>query len=282
MGGTLTNVVLKPDSYRPSYTDVVANLADESSIPYYRILGLRVDAVSKTRTIERVRHWAEEAEARYVCVANVHMLMEAYDDADFAEILSFADLVIPDGRPLSLGLSIISKTKQQQVRGPDMMKEICQMAEAEGIPVGLYGGKPETLDTLKTKLTELYPLLDIRYSESPPFRELSDREHADTLEKINLSGVKILFVGLGCPKQEKWMSENCSKTNTVMLGVGAAFDIHADEKKEAPKWMQDFALEWLFRLVTEPGHVGRRYLKTNPRFLYLFGMQLLGLKRFTR
>ncbi len=277
----MTNVVLKPDSYRPSYTNVVPDLMDERSIPYYRILGLRVDAVSKQETVDRVRHWAEEGEGRYVCVANVHMIMEAYDDADFAEIVNFADLVIPDGRPLSIGLGIISKTKQEQVRGPDTMKEVCRLAEEHGIPVGLYGGKPETLNTLREKLIELHPMLDIRYAESPPFRELTDREHADTIEKINLSGVKILFVGLGCPKQERWMAENSDKTNAVMLGVGAAFDIHAEEKKEAPKWMQDFALEWLFRLVTEPGHVGGRYLKTNPRFLFLFALQLLGLKNFT-
>ena len=245
-----------------------------------KILGMRVDATSYEDATRRVLAWARAWESRYVCVANVHMTMEAYDAQDFRRIVNAADLVTPDGMPLVWMLRRLGVSGQQRVYGPELTVRVCEAAAREGIPVGFYGGTPEALDGLVQKLKARFPDLKVAYAYSPPFRSLGAEEDEQIVREINASGARILFVGLGCPKQERWMAEHKGRVKAVMLGVGAAFDFHAGRLPQAPAWMQRAGLEWLFRLLTEPRRLWRRYAKHNPRFVILALMQLLGLRKF--
>jgi len=244
------------------------------SIP---LLGMWVDTTSYAAILELVIGWAYALESRYVCVANVHMLMEAFDSTEYKKILNSADLVTPDGVPLVWMLRLKGQKDQQRVYGPTLMLHLVQAAARDGIPVGFYGSKPEVLDALIKRMQARYKSLNVAFSFSPPFHAVSPEEDAAIVEQINYSGARILFVGLGCPKQENWMAEHRGKVNAVMLGVGAAFDFHSGVKPQAPVWMQKAGLEWLFRLTTEPCRLWKRYLYHNPRFVVLAIADLLGL-----
>jgi N-acetylglucosaminyldiphosphoundecaprenol N-acetyl-beta-D-mannosaminyltransferase len=223
--------------------------------------------------------WSSTSESRYICIANVHMLMEAYDSPQYSHVINSADLVTPDGMPLVWMMRLKGHPDQQRVYGPTLMLHVLEAAERENIPVGFFGSSPEVLQPLIERMQDRFPNLKIVYSVSPPFNEISQEEDAEIVRHINASSVRILFVGLGCPKQEKWMAEHRGKINTVMLGVGAAFDFHAGVKSQAPSWMQKAGLEWFYRLVTEPRRLWRRYLYHNPRFILLAIADLLGFLR---
>lgn len=231
------------------------------------ILGTRVDATSYLEATAQVVDWARKGESRYVCIANVHVVMEAYDSSAFQEQVNAADIVTPDGMPLVWELRRRSNPDQTRVYGPDLMLSTIEAAQRENVPVGLFGGKPEVLAELMTRLRTRFPTLNISYSFSPPFRSLEPDEEECIVDDINKSGARILFVGLGCPRQEMWMAEHAGKVHAVMLGVGAAFDFHAGTVRQAPNWMQNIGLEWAFRLSQEPRRLWRRYLYHNPRFL---------------
>jgi len=248
--------------------------------PHKLILGMRVDATSYVDATRRVLEWAAQGNSRYVCVANVHMTMESYDAVDFRHIVNSADLVTPDGMPLVWMLRRLGVPEQERVAGPELLLRVCEAAAQQGIPVGFYGSTDETLLALTQGLLKKFSNLEIAYNYSPPFRPLSAEEDEQIVQEINRSGTRILFVGLGCPKQERWMAEHRGRVQAVMLGVGAAFDFHAGKVPQAPVWMQRMGLEWLFRLATEPRRLWRRYAKHNPRFIMLALMQLLGLRRF--
>jgi N-acetylglucosaminyldiphosphoundecaprenol N-acetyl-beta-D-mannosaminyltransferase len=161
-----------------------------------------------------------------------------------------------------------------RVYGPDLTPAVCERAAAEGIPVGFHGGSPEALDGAVAKLRERFPTLNVVYRHSPPFRPATPAEEAETIDAINASGARILFVGLGCPKQERWMAVNRGRVNAVMLGVGAAFDFLAGTKRQAPRFLMKIGLEWAFRFATEPRRLARRYLYHNPRYLTGLARQL--------
>ncbi len=240
-----------------------------------KILGVRVDPTSYQAVVSQVESWARRNESRYVCVANVHMVMEAHDSQIFRDIVNSADLVTPDGMPLVWLLRRWGYPQQQRVYGPDLTRHLVDMSEKAGIPVGFYGGSSETLQGLIDHLTNGHPGLNITYSYSPPFRTLTSDEDQSVIRAINAAAPKILFVGLGCPKQETWMAAHKSKIPSVMIGVGAAFDFYAGTKQQAPSWMQKLGVEWLFRLVLEPGRLWRRYLYHNPRFLAFILPQIM-------
>ncbi|MBX5445307.1 WecB/TagA/CpsF family glycosyltransferase [Sphaerobacter sp.] len=240
-----------------------------------RILGMRVDATSYAAAAEQVITWAKAGESRYVCVSTVHMVMEGHDRAEFQRIVNAADLVTPDGMPLVWGLKLLGIPSATRVYGPDLTPVVCERAAREGVPVGFYGGTPEVLDRMIANLTARYPGLQVVYRHSPPFRPLTAEEEAREIEEIRASGARILFVGLGCPKQEQWMAARRGRIDAVMLGVGAAFDFLAGTKRQAPDLIQSLGLEWLFRLATEPRRLWRRYLYNNPRFVVLFAAQIL-------
>ncbi len=233
------------------------------------IIGNLITPTNYQHATEQTLQWASAAESRYVCIANVHMLMEAHDSPSYRQMINNADLVTPDGMPLVWMMRQKGHPDQQRVYGPTLMLHILEAAARQNIPIGFYGSSPKVLETLQNKLKKKYPNLNITYVYSPPFRETTQLEDQEIISQINASGARILFIGLGCPKQEKWMAEHRGKINAVMLGVGAAFDFHAGVKSQAPAWMQKNGLEWLHRLITEPRRLWRRYLYHNPRFIIL-------------
>jgi N-acetylglucosaminyldiphosphoundecaprenol N-acetyl-beta-D-mannosaminyltransferase len=219
----------------------------------------------------------------YVAISNVHMCMEAFDSMVFASRVSRAGIIVPDGRPLYWALKILGYSNANQIRGQDLFNELCQVAESKKYKIGLYGGSSvDVLDSVISKLKVDYPLLEVSYAYSPPFKSLSTIELQNIFDQINTADVDILFVGIGCPKQENWMSEAHTKVNATMLGVGAVFDFVSGAKNHAPLWMQRAGLEWLFRLFSEPKRLWKRYLKQNPRFIYYFLQQWLFKKDFTK
>jgi N-acetylglucosaminyldiphosphoundecaprenol N-acetyl-beta-D-mannosaminyltransferase len=240
-----------------------------------KILGTRVDPTSYSAATEQVLHWAQRSESRYVCIANVHVIMEAYDSLAFRQKVNAADLVTPDGMPLVWALRRMGHPAQSRVYGPDLMINVLEQAARENVPVGFLGGRPKVLTELVARLQARFPALQVRYRFSPPFRPILPEEDAQIVAEINASGTRILFVGLGCPRQETWMAEHAGKVHAVMLGVGAAFDFHAGAVRQAPRWMQNMGLEWLFRFAQEPRRLAYRYLYNNPRFVLLLAHQLL-------
>jgi N-acetylglucosaminyldiphosphoundecaprenol N-acetyl-beta-D-mannosaminyltransferase len=244
-----------------------------------RILGMRVDATSYAHAAQEILRWAGLGESRYVCVATVNNVIEAYDDPEYRAIMEAADLVTPDGMPLVWGLRLLGLTTATRVYGPDLTPIVCQLAAEQGVPVGFYGGDRDVVDELTARLGRQFPGLIVSYQASPPFRPLTPDEERSTVEDLDRSGARILFVGLGTPKQEQWMAAHKHEVRAVMLGVGAAFDFLAGRKRQAPRLVQRSGLEWLYRLVHEPRRLWRRYLYRNPRFVALFAAQLLRERR---
>jgi len=241
----------------------------------YPILGTRVDPCSYSSATRQVLSWAQKGESRYVCVANVKTVMDAFDSPEYRRIVNQADLITPDGVPLVWTLRHLGARDQTRVYGPTLTLEVAKVASQEGIAVGLLGGTPEVLDRLAAKLTERFPEIKINYRYSPPFRTLSPDEDEQIVQAANASGVRILFVGLGSPKQDRWMADHSGRIQAVMLGVGAAFDFIAGTKRQAPRWMQKSGLEWLYRFGQEPGRLWWRYLYHNPRFFVLVILETL-------
>jgi len=239
---------------------------------------MRVDATSYPDATGRIMRWAGANESRYVCEVPVNAVMESYDHPEFKAVINGADLVTPGGMPLVWMLRWLGCKGQPRVYGPELMLHVCEAAAQSGVPVGAYGGSQETLSRLVQQLTLKFPGLKIVYAHSPPFRKLTPAEEAEALKAIRDSGCRILFVGLGCPKQEHWMAVHRGKISAVMLGVGAAFDFISGQKPQAFGWMQRMGLEWLFRWCTEPRRLFYRYAYHNPRFVVLAGYEFICAK----
>ena len=236
---------------------------------------MRVDETSIDHAVSLIGGWAQRGAAGYVCVSNVHMCMETFDDPEFRVLVNNADLVVPDGKPLAIGMKLLGSPTAEQVRGADLTKELLRLADTREMTIGLYGGTEKAVKNFVSYIRRSYPSARIGCAISPPFRILDDREDEAYVREINETGVQILFVGLGCPKQEKWMAVHRGKVDAVMVGVGAVFDFLSGEKREAPRWMRSVSMEWLFRLLSEPRRLWRRYLILNPRFVWHFGKQLI-------
>jgi N-acetylglucosaminyldiphosphoundecaprenol N-acetyl-beta-D-mannosaminyltransferase len=243
--------------------------------PAGHVLGMRVDATSYRETASAIAALATTGVGGAVCVATVHMVMEAFDDPEFQRIVNAADRVTPDGVPLVWALRLLGFKRAQRVYGPSLLPVVCELAAERQLTVGFYGGSPEVLDTLIERISQQFPGLRIPFAFAPPFRALTTDEDEQVVDGIANSETQILFVGLGCPKQERWIAEHRDSLSCVMIGVGAAFDFQAGHKAQAPLWMQNFGLEWLFRLCTEPRRLWWRYLYHNPRFLYHFARELV-------
>ena len=238
------------------------------------VLGMRVDGTSYRETAEAIADLVSAGDGGAVCVSTVHMVMEAFDDPEFQRIVNSADRVTPDGVPLVWALRLLGVEKAERVYGPSLLPMVCGLARERGLSVGFYGGSAQVLEELVRRMWKRFPGLDVSFAFSPPFRALSANEDQKVIEGIEESGTSILFVGLGCPKQERWIAEHRESLSCVLVGVGAAFDFHAGHKAQAPSWMQVSGLEWLFRLCCEPRRLWRRYLYHNPRFLFHFIRQL--------
>jgi len=244
------------------------------------ILGTRVDSLTYKTVVDKIFNLENKNRGRYISIANVHVVMESYDNIEYRNIINKSLIVTPDGVPLVWGLKFMGNTDIERVYGPHLTLYLCEIAENKNLSVGFYGSSKNVINKLRNNLIQKYPSIKIEYTFSPPFRSLNESEDDQIISEINKSGIKILFVGLGCPKQERWMYEHKDKINPLMIGVGAAFDFIAGEKPQAPKWMQTIGMEWIFRLITEPKRLWKRYLYHNPRFIFYFTLQLLGLKKF--
>lgn len=220
----------------------------------------------------------------YVCVSNVHTTMMGWFDPSYRAITNASFLSVPDGMPLVWGMNLLGPKGhgQDRVRGPTLMREICNRGRVVGLKHYLYGSRPDTLAALEATLRDQYPGIEIVGKESPPFRSLSAEEAAQALARINDSGAEVVWVGLGAPKQERWMAEARGKLRPVMLGVGAAFDLLPGVIPEAPAWLQSLGLEWIYRFAKEPRRLWRRYLFNNPAYLVLLCAQVVASKLFSR
>lgn len=239
------------------------------------VIGSPIDQVSWNDAVQRLSSWGANHESRVVCICNAHSVVTAKQDQEFNQVLKRADMSTPDGAPVAWMIKKVSGQPQARINGPDLMLKYCEHAEKIGQSIYLYGGQESTLNILVDVLKSKYPNLKIAGYLSPPFRELNAEEKQKIIQDINASGAHTVWVGLGCPKQEKWMHEHKGKINAVMVGVGAAFDYHAGTIKRAPKWMQNSGLEWFHRLCSEPKRLWKRYLVTNTLFILYAAKQLM-------
>lgn len=232
------------------------------------VLDTHIDATTWEHALSCIIEWGWQRQSRYVTLCNVHSVVTASQDSVFQKVLAEADLALPDGAPVAWVLRHSGHPDQQRINGPDLTWRYLASAEKLGQSVFFFGSSEGTLKKLKQHLSESFPQLKVVGMVSPPFRELTPSEDQDYIAQINQSGAHIVFVGLGCPKQEIWMAQHRGKINAVMLGVGAAFDYHAGTIQRAPAWMQKTGLEWFHRLCSEPRRLAKRYAFTNTVFVY--------------
>jgi N-acetylglucosaminyldiphosphoundecaprenol N-acetyl-beta-D-mannosaminyltransferase len=231
------------------------------------IFGSIITLGSYNSFLDRIIELSGQRIPSYVCFANVHMVVEASRDTEFMRVVNQATIVAPDGRPLSVFLRMFHNIKQDRVCGMDLLPDLLRRAEASGRSVYFYGGEQRCLDKIEMKAKKQFPDLKIAGLYSPPFRRLTEAEKREDIERIRSSGADLVFVSLGCPRQEKWMAENVKKLNACFLGLGQAFTVYAGLEKRLPKWMRALALEWVFRLIQEPRRLWKRYIYTNAEFL---------------
>ena len=231
------------------------------------LLGTRIDAISWELAAGRIVRWAQSGASRMVCLCNVHSVVSARHDPALAEALALSDMNSPDGAPLAWLMRRRGWPEQQRLSGPDLMWRLLAEAERLQLPVFLLGGTTDTLERLQAAAKAAFPQLPLAGSLSPPFRALGEDDNERIATTVHGSGARIVLVGLGCPKQEKWMASQRGRLRAVMLGVGAAFDFHAGVVTRAPLAWQRLGLEWLYRLAQDPLRLASRYLLTNTLFL---------------
>ena len=232
------------------------------------VLDSHIDATNWDDALTSIVTWGAQHQSRYVTLCNVHSVVTASHDAAFKKVIAQADLALPDGAPVAWVLRRSGYPHQRRINGPDLTWRYLGVAEKLGQAVFFYGSSDETLTKLRARIQSSFPRLNVVGMVSPPFRELTPDEDQAYIEQINQSGAHVVFVGLGCPKQEIWMAQHRDKINAVMLGVGAAFDYHAGTIQRAPVWMQKMGLEWFHRLCSEPRRLAKRYAATNAVFVY--------------
>ena len=223
-------------------------------------------------------HLAKQRSSANVCIANVHMFIEAYLDHSFSNIINNADIITPDGKPLTWGMRILYGIRQERVAGSDILPELLQECEKQNLSVFFYGGSQSLLIETSKFLKIQHPGLKVAGFYSPPFRELTEEENSEIIKRINDAAPNIVVVVLGCPKQEKWSAYMKGKINSLMIGFGGALPLLVGTQKRAPLWMQHSGLEWLYRLSIEPRRLFKRYAVTNTLFVYIVLKEFLRMK----
>ncbi|CAN5763233.1 WecB/TagA/CpsF family glycosyltransferase [soil metagenome] len=232
------------------------------------VLGVEVSAINMQMAVAAICEWVEDGVLQYVCVTGVHGVMESQSDPVLRDIHNQSGLTTPDGMPMVWAGKKAGAHWMSRVYGPDLMLEVLKKAEEHGWSSYFYGGAPDVPEFLVSRLRGRFPKLAVAGLYSPPFRPLTDEEVADVAARINGSGASLVWVGLSTPKQERWMAQLRPLLEApVLLGVGAAFDFHAGRVNQAPRWMQHYGFEWLYRLSKEPRRLWKRYLTNNPRFV---------------
>ncbi|MCY7376411.1 MAG: WecB/TagA/CpsF family glycosyltransferase [Pyrinomonadaceae bacterium] len=250
-------------------------LEKSSELKRVRVVSLFPNVVNHESAIKQINKLVAAGNGGYVCFSTVHMVMESHDNAEYGAKVNGANVIIPDGMPLVWMQKLQGAKGASRLRANDLMIMLCAFAEENGLTVGFYGGRQSVIDTILERAAKDFPNLKVVYAFSPPFRPLTDEEDAEITAEINRRKPDLLFMGLGCPKQENWMAAHKDNLSAVMLGVGASFDFYAGNVRESPEWLGKLGLEWLFRLTQEPRRLWRRYLILNPRFIWLAARQLL-------
>jgi len=247
----------------------------------YSILGINVNAVDYEYAVSSITEAAKHKQPFAVSALAVHGVMTGVLDGTHARRLNGLDMVVPDGQPVRWALAGLHKQQlSDRVYGPNLTLKVAESLTKEGLSIYLYGSKRETLEKFAENLERLYPGFEIAGMEESKFRRLSGEERLELVERIKASGANAVFLGLGCPRQETWAYEYRNLLNIPILAVGAAFDFHAGTLPQAPKWMQNVGLEWLFRLTQEPKRLWQRYAVLNPLYVWHVLQQYLGLKKF--
>ena len=232
------------------------------------VLGVGISAVDIAMACDEITRWIEARERHYVCVTGVHGVMESQRDPELLAIHNASGLTTPDGMPMVWAGRRVGANCMSRVYGPDLMLSVLERAAARGWKSFLYGGKDGVPELLAARLMARFPTLKIAGMHSPPFRPLTPTEDEAIVSRINASGADLVWVGLSTPKQERWMAAHVGRLEApALLGVGAAFDIHAGLVPQAPPWMQERGLEWFYRLTKEPRRLWKRYLRNNPAFV---------------
>ncbi len=248
------------------------------------IFGVMVSATDYNEATQAVLRAAQSRESAVVSLHSVHAVVTSSSDPNLRQRVNSFELVGPDGQPVRWALNLLHGAGlAERVYGPEFMLRLCHQASESGVSIYLYGGATtDVLDALVANLTAAYPGLIVAGAESPPFRALTEAEDDQVVRRINESGAGIVFIGLGCPKQDHFAYDHRERINAVQVCVGAAFDFHAGSKKMAPSWMQRRGLEWLFRLVDEPARLWRRYLVTNSLYVQKLLSQWVCVRLFPR
>ena len=233
------------------------------------ILGINIAAINMPMLIDATVGHLQDMKGKYICVSNVHTVITAYDDVTYRKIQNESILNIPDGGPLSTLGRWLGYKKMQRTFGPSYMINILKVSATKGYRHFLYGSTPETINKLRKSIEKHYPGVCIVGHYSPPFRELTKEENRNIIKMIKECEPDFIWVGLGAPKQERWMYDHKGEFDAVMVGVGAAFDYISGNIKRAPKWMQKCNMEWLYRLIQDPKRLFARYLYTNTKFILL-------------
>lgn len=255
-------------------------MAERSADNFVKILGVKVHATSMDRALSRLETAVAQNEKGYVCVTGVQGVMEAQVDSNLKRIINHALLTIPDGRPTVWVGWLRGRFQMRQVTGPTIMLRICALSAKKGYKHFFFGGNDGVADQLKDALTHRFPGLNVVGTYTPPFRPLAAEEEADLARKVAEVKPDFFWVGLSTPKQERFMDQYISKLDTkVMLGVGAAFDIHTGRIKDAPYWMKVTGVQWLHRIYQDPKRLWKRYLVNNPKFVYQITLELLGIRK---
>jgi len=247
----------------------------QAPAPRVDVLGVAVCGQTLDEAVATIEGWIDSGTRTYVCLNDVHTIVQAHRHADLRAIYNRAGMTCCDGMPLVWACRLAGHAEAERVYGPDLMLALCAAAPRSGRRHYFYGGTDAVLERLRAELTKRYPGLAVAGVSAPPFRSLNGDEDRAEVERINAAAADIVWIGLGAPKQDRWMAEHLGRVSApVMIGVGAAFDFLSGGKRQAPLWMRRTGLEWLHRLATEPRRLWRRYVWVVPAFLILAAAQL--------
>ena len=251
-------------AYNPGFE----RCSQSNAIATCNIMGVEIAAVDMPRLLDFTTNNIRELSGDYMCAANVHTTVTAWEDENYRNVQNGAVLAVPDGAPLCCLGRLRGFREMKRTAGPDYMQKIFELSPRYGFHHYFYGSSEETLEKMRKKIEKEYPQLCVAGMYSPPYCEQTDEEKRRDIDRINAAAADFVWVALGAPKQELWMAEHQGKVKGFMVGVGAAFDFFAGNIKRAPKWMQVCCLEWLYRMAQDPGRLAARYWHSNIRFLY--------------
>ena len=245
-----------------------------------KIINYLINPINLNLFLKIILQWNKNKKSNYVCISNVHSCIESFKDKRFKQAHNSADLALADGRPIYWALKLLGSKNAEHLPGYYVTEKICELANKKKIKIGFYGSTNENLKKIQKNLKKKYKELKIKYIYSPPFTTLSKSEDKKIVSEINKSKIDILFVCLGCPKQELWMYQHRNKLKCTMIGIGAVADFLSGNKILPNKFFEYLGLAWLIRLITEPRRLFWRYFSTNFLFIFLFFLQITGLKKF--